>query len=292
MADGWVKLHRSIRSWEWWKDPVMAHAFIDILLLCNSTSYTWNGITMKAGSFVTSRAKLAKDLNLTQRQTRTVISRLVQTGEITVESNNHYSVLTVCKWSAYQVGDQKNDQQIDQQNDQPQHAKDKSLRSDFSEKTTSKSTNKTTDKSTNTDRNEKESTKEKVKTLEQEVVLNSSAPPSYDLFGESQEKPQETTCLTFDEFWRLYSKKVDRKACERVYARVSEKDRKLIKEHVPKYVQSTPDVQYRKNPLTYLHGACWNNEIVTQQSTESTGNVLHGYSFKPDESGTEKLYWE
>ena len=48
-----------------------------------------------------------------------------------------------------------------------------------------------------------------------------------------------------------------------MYDKIPEADRAKIKEHVPKYVASTPDVQYRKNPQTYINGKCWNDEILT-----------------------------
>ena len=94
------------------------------------------------------------------------------------------------------------------------------------------------------------------------MILNISS--NDDLFGSDLPVDvPKSSCLPFDSFWSLYGKKVDRKACERAYDRIPERDRQLIKEHLPKYVKSTPEVQYRKNPLTYLHGACWNNEIIT-----------------------------
>lgn len=66
---------------------------------------------------------------------------------------------------------------------------------------------------------------------------------------------------SFQSFWNDYSKKTDKAKCEKKYAKISEKDRALIKAAVPSYVRSTQDVQYRKNPLTWLNGKCWNDEI-------------------------------
>ena len=67
----------------------------------------------------------------------------------------------------------------------------------------------------------------------------------------------------FDEFWDAYDKKAGKKNCEKLYAKIKETDRAKIKEHVPKYVATTPDVQYRKNPQRYLKDECWNDEIIT-----------------------------
>ena len=68
--------------------------------------------------------------------------------------------------------------------------------------------------------------------------------------------------FSFDEFWEAYGKKVDKKKCEKIYAKISEQERAKIKTHVPQYVASKPEKKYRKDPQTYLHGECWNDEII------------------------------
>jgi len=37
-------------------------------------------------------------------------------------------------------------------------------------------------------------------------------------------------------------------------------------EHVPKYVESTPDKNYRKNALTYINGKHWQDEIIKRNN--------------------------
>ena len=83
------------------------------------------------------------------------------------------------------------------------------------------------------------------------------------IYPKPKPNPNINTIYSFDEFWNAYGKKVDRAKCEKLYSKVKEDDRAKIKQHVPKYVASTPDVQYRKNPQTYLNGKCWNDEIIT-----------------------------
>lgn len=68
--------------------------------------------------------------------------------------------------------------------------------------------------------------------------------------------------LSFSRFWDLFDKKVERAKCEKKWAKISDADKEKIFEHVPKYVKSQPEKQYRKNPLTYLNGECWNDEII------------------------------
>jgi hypothetical protein len=70
----------------------------------------------------------------------------------------------------------------------------------------------------------------------------------------------------------MYGKKVERMKCEKIYARIKEADREKIKQHVPVYVESTPDPQYRKNPQTYLNGHCWEDEIITNEREQNNGN--------------------
>ncbi len=65
----------------------------------------------------------------------------------------------------------------------------------------------------------------------------------------------------FSEFWEMYGKKEGKKQCLKKWAKLSKIDVDRIFVHVPEYVKSTPDSQYRKNPLTYLNGECWNDEI-------------------------------
>jgi hypothetical protein len=68
--------------------------------------------------------------------------------------------------------------------------------------------------------------------------------------------------IPFSNFWDLYSKKKDRHKCELKWEKLSEEEREQIIKHVPDYVSSTPDVMYRKNPLTYLNGKCWEDEVI------------------------------
>ena len=65
----------------------------------------------------------------------------------------------------------------------------------------------------------------------------------------------------FDEFWELYNKKNGKKKCLTRWKYLKKSDIDKIFHHLPAYIQSTPDTTYRKNPLTYLNGEHWNDEI-------------------------------
>ena len=96
------------------------------------------------------------------------------------------------------------------------------------------------------------------------------------VYSESESKSKENSIkdtpkesvFPFDAFWDAYGKKVERVKCERIYAKLTEAERLAIKNQLPDYVASTPDVKYRKNPQTYLNGKCWNDEIICDNSSK------------------------
>ncbi len=66
----------------------------------------------------------------------------------------------------------------------------------------------------------------------------------------------------FEMFWDAYAKKKDRDKCFSKWKKLKQSEKDSIFESVYLYVQYTPDKQYRKNPLTWLNGKCWEDEIV------------------------------
>lgn len=68
--------------------------------------------------------------------------------------------------------------------------------------------------------------------------------------------------ISFDTFWNLYNKKTDRKKSEAKWIKLSNKDRENIMQTLPRYIESTPDAKFRKNPSTYLNNESWKDEII------------------------------
>jgi nucleoid DNA-binding protein len=73
----------------------------------------------------------------------------------------------------------------------------------------------------------------------------------------------------FNEFWDLYDKKINPTKCKPKFLKLSDKDRKLIMEYIPKYKLSQPNKKFRKDPLTFLNNDGWLDEIITEQKEES-----------------------
>ena len=81
-----------------------------------------------------------------------------------------------------------------------------------------------------------------------------------------QEPNRQDPPEDFIRWWDLYGKKIDYKKCLRKWNRLSKAHRQACIEATPAYVERTSDPQYRKNPLTYLNGECWNDEITRSTS--------------------------
>lgn len=101
-----VKLYRKMLAWEWYDDINTKIVFIHCLLRANWQPCKWHGVDIEAGSFITSLATLANEVNLSVMQVRTALNHLNLTGEITSKQQGKYRVITVNSWGAYQ-GDNK-----------------------------------------------------------------------------------------------------------------------------------------------------------------------------------------
>jgi len=87
---------------------------------------------------------------------------------------------------------------------------------------------------------------------------------------ECKNKKKEVTNDRFAEFWDLYGKKTDSSKCKTKFAKLTKTEIDLVFEKLPAYIKSTPDKQYRKNPITWLNGKCWNDEIMQPNNAKST----------------------
>lgn len=117
LEGGFIKLHRKILKWEWYDEPNTMRVFLHLLLTVNLHSDTWHGIEIPRGSRVSSYAKLAKELHLTNRQIRTAFLHLETTGEVTRQSYPNYTVFSIAKYDEYQMTRQSKRSQKDTADD-------------------------------------------------------------------------------------------------------------------------------------------------------------------------------
>jgi dipeptidyl aminopeptidase/acylaminoacyl peptidase len=99
----------------------------------------------------------------------------------------------------------------------------------------------------------------------------------YSMDTESQEEEEEKEeeeykSDEFEIFWNSYGKKVDRVKCEKAWKKLKKQEIEKILETINRYVGANPDIQYRKNPLTYLNGKCFNDELPNYGKNQN--NIL------------------
>lgn len=122
LDNGYIKLWRSMLTWEWYDDPPTKDVYIHLILMASISPSTWHGVEIPRGSVVSSYAKIAEQTGLTIRQTRTAIKHLELTGEVTRSAHSKYSVFTLNNYDKFQEPTNKaqakrtgNDKQSDNQ---------------------------------------------------------------------------------------------------------------------------------------------------------------------------------
>lgn len=109
------------------------------------------------------------------------------------------------------------------------------------------------------------------------VLRNQPKVESGKVVAENNVQTAET-CFSFNEFWTMYGRKVERRKCEMRYAKISEKDREKIKSVLPAYIAATPDLKFRKYPATWLNNRGWEDDI-SAVSAEKTDIVTEAEGF-------------
>lgn len=118
MFEGWVKIHRKIQEWGWYKDGNTFRVFIHLLLNAAIEDGYYMGYEVKRGQVIIGRKALSDQLNLSERQVRTALNHLKSTNEITIKTTNRFSIVTINNFGKYQDKPSDSDQQNDQQSDQ------------------------------------------------------------------------------------------------------------------------------------------------------------------------------
>lgn len=110
--------------------------------------------------------------------------------------------------------------------------------------------------------------------------------PSVNDSKESITSPKGEVDELFEKFWNLYGKKSQRAQAERMWKRLTKADKDEVLSRVAAYVASTPDVQYRMNPATYLNptNKRWLDEIIDRNAPkQQDDHVFRMFDEKPKE---------
>lgn len=113
MAEGYIKLYRKFVTWEWYDDINTSRLFLHLLFTVNWQDKKWHGIEVKRGSTITSLSKLSEETGLTVKQVRKSLERLIETSEITKETTNRYTLISIVKYADYQFNEKEAGKQKD-----------------------------------------------------------------------------------------------------------------------------------------------------------------------------------
>lgn len=101
MSD-YIKLHRSMMEWEWYKNANTMRIFVHMLFKANWKDGKFEGKDIPRGSFVSSLDKLAEETNLSKDKVRTAVKHLIFTNEITTQKFPKYTVFAIKNYNRFQ----------------------------------------------------------------------------------------------------------------------------------------------------------------------------------------------
>lgn len=125
MSNGWIWLHRKLIDWEWYTSSQMVHLFIHLLLRANHEDAKWKGHNIKRGQLLTGLFSLKSQTGISTQSLRTCLQRLKSTSEITIQSTNQFSLITIVNYNSYQLQYQKSTDQSTSQLTNDQQATNK-----------------------------------------------------------------------------------------------------------------------------------------------------------------------
>lgn len=102
-----IKIQRKILEWEWYDDINTKVLFLHLLFTCNFKQWKWRGKIISPWQIITSLPHLAEETKLSVQQVRTAIQKLKSTWEITHESTDSYTMLTLNNWDIYNTQDNR-----------------------------------------------------------------------------------------------------------------------------------------------------------------------------------------
>ncbi len=99
--EGFIKLHRKIINWSWYKDSKVKALFIHCLLKANHKDRQWQNVAVRRGSFITSITHLAHERGLTVKEVRRALDILITSECIRKFTSASFTMITVINYDEY-----------------------------------------------------------------------------------------------------------------------------------------------------------------------------------------------
>lgn len=98
----WIKLHRTLKDWEWYDDINATRLLVHLLVSVNYEPKKWKGILIPAGSMVFSWDSLSDQIGLSVKQCRIAMEKLESSGEAARKGAGKGQLVTLTKWEKLQ----------------------------------------------------------------------------------------------------------------------------------------------------------------------------------------------
>lgn len=218
-------------------------AWIDMLLLANhADSFFFKRgvkVEVKRGQIGYDLDSLAKRWKWSRGKVERFIKFLENDNQIVRQKTNVTTLISIVNYKDYQKDDKANDKADDNSNSKPN--------------------SKPNDKA--------DGNKQECKELKEEKELK-----------ECKEYNTIDYEFYFNLFWDAYDKKYGKSKSFEKFKKIKPELYDLIIDKATEYKKSTPDIQFRKNPLTWLNGQHWEDEIVINKTKNNeTGSKSDQY---------------
>jgi len=88
-------IHTDIIKRQWYNNSDVFYLFIHLAYNAKIKPENFRNITIEKGQLLTSRKKLSNKTGISEQTIRTCLKRLINSGDISIKTNNQYSLITV-----------------------------------------------------------------------------------------------------------------------------------------------------------------------------------------------------
>lgn len=102
---GFITIDRGIQDWQFYGSMSIRGFWLYLIMKANwKDRWIGKGIKVKRGSFVSTFARMAEENEASEKTIRKYLKLLEDAGQITVETSNKYTHVTVVNYDEYQTG--------------------------------------------------------------------------------------------------------------------------------------------------------------------------------------------
>lgn len=102
MSEGYIRLYRSLRDWEWYGNANTMRLFIHLLITVNYKDAQVGDLVVKRGQGLYTIKSLAEELGMSEKMVRTSLEHLKRAETLAITRRSKNSLITVLNYEWYQ----------------------------------------------------------------------------------------------------------------------------------------------------------------------------------------------